>query len=60
MANQREKIGIVRKIDSLGRISIPAEYRRELNIEIDDELEISLVLLSNKEKVIEIRKKGEK
>lgn len=60
MGKQRETIGIIRKVDVVGRISIPAEYRRELNIEIDDELEISLVLLSNKEKVIEIRKKGKK
>lgn len=60
MGKQREAIGIIRKVDVVGRISIPAEYRRELNIEIDDELEISLVLLSNKEKVIEIRKKGKK
>ena len=58
MCNQREKIGIVRKIDNLGRLSVPAEYRRELNIESDDEVEISLVLLQNKEKVLEIKKKG--
>ncbi|WP_346888306.1 AbrB/MazE/SpoVT family DNA-binding domain-containing protein [Clostridium sp. UBA1056] len=32
--------GIVRKVDELGRISIPAELRRNLGIEIKDPLEI--------------------
>ena len=60
MGKSRESIGITRKVDVVGRISIPAEYRRELNIDVEDELEIRLVLLSNKEKVIEIKKKGKK
>lgn len=34
--------GIVRKIDDLGRIVIPAEMRRVLGIQEGDELEISL------------------
>ena len=34
--------GIVRKIDDLGRIVIPAEMRRVLGINEGDELEISL------------------
>lgn len=34
--------GIVRKIDDLGRIVIPAEMRRVLGIREGDELEISL------------------
>jgi len=34
--------GIVRKIDDLGRIVIPAEMRRVLGIKEGDELEISL------------------
>ena len=34
--------GIVRKIDDLGRIVIPAEMRRVLGVEQGDELEISL------------------
>ena len=34
--------GIVRKIDDLGRIVIPAEMRRVLGIRVGDELEISL------------------
>lgn len=32
--------GIVRKVDELGRIVIPVELRRTLNIEIKDALEI--------------------
>ena len=34
--------GIIRKIDDLGRIVIPAEMRRVLGIEEGDELEIVL------------------
>jgi AbrB family looped-hinge helix DNA binding protein len=34
--------GIVRKIDDLGRVVIPAEYRRVLGIKEGDELEIEL------------------
>lgn len=34
--------GIVRKIDDLGRIVIPAEMRRVLGIKEGDELEITL------------------
>lgn len=32
--------GIVRKLDSLGRIVIPAELRKTLNIKIKDPIEI--------------------
>lgn len=32
--------GIVRKVDELGRIVLPIELRRNLNIEIKDPLEI--------------------
>ncbi len=32
--------GIVRKIDSLGRIVLPKELRRQLNIDMDSSLEI--------------------
>ena len=32
--------GIIRKVDNLGRIVIPIELRRTLNIEIKDALEI--------------------
>ena len=34
--------GIVRKIDNLGRIVIPKEYRKQLNISDQDEIEITL------------------
>ena len=36
------KHGIVRKIDELGRIVIPAEYRKQLDINIKDDLEMSI------------------
>lgn len=32
--------GIVRRIDSLGRIVLPIELRRTMNIDIDDPIEI--------------------
>lgn len=32
--------GIVRKVDELGRIVLPAELRRTLNIDVKDPLEI--------------------
>ena len=35
-----KEIGIVRKLDSLGRIVVPSEMRRKLNIELHDPLEI--------------------
>ena len=34
--------GIVRKIDDLGRVVIPAEMRRTLGVEEGDQLEIAL------------------
>ena len=34
--------GIVRKVDDLGRIVLPVELRRTLDIEVHDELEIYL------------------
>lgn len=34
--------GIIRKTDNLGRICIPKEYRKELNIEENEEVEIYL------------------
>lgn len=34
--------GIVRKIDDLGRVVIPAEMRRTLGVAVGDELEIQL------------------
>jgi len=35
-----KSIGIVRKVDELGRVVIPIELRRTLNIEVKDALEI--------------------
>lgn len=37
-----KNVGIVRRIDNLGRIVLPIEMRKELNIEIKDPVEISL------------------
>ncbi len=37
-----KNVGIVRRVDPLGRIVIPIEMRKELNIEIKDPVEISL------------------
>ena len=33
-------IGVVRKVDELGRIVIPVELRRNMDIEVKDSLEI--------------------
>lgn len=35
--------GIVRRIDDLGRIAIPKEYRRQLDIKEGQDLEIVIV-----------------
>ena len=37
-----KSIGIVRKVDELGRIVLPIELRRVLDIEVKDSLEISV------------------
>jgi transcriptional pleiotropic regulator of transition state genes len=34
--------GVVRKIDKLGRIVIPAEYRKSIGIKVEEEVEILL------------------
>lgn len=34
--------GIIRKVDELGRIVVPVEFRRHLDIEIKDSVEIYL------------------
>ncbi len=36
-------LSIIKKIDNLGRIIIPKEIRRKLNISIDDDLKITLL-----------------
>ena len=46
-----EKIGIKKKVDKLGRISIPVEIRRLFNFESEVELQITKegVLIKNPE-----------
>jgi transcriptional pleiotropic regulator of transition state genes len=44
-------IGIVRKIDDLGRVTIPIEYRRALNLATGDALDLYTV-----DKVIHLKK----
>jgi transcriptional pleiotropic regulator of transition state genes len=39
-ANSMKSTGIVRKLDELGRIVIPIELRRTMNLEIKDPVEI--------------------
>ena len=34
--------GVVRRIDDLGRVVIPAEYRKVLGIRVGDELDLTL------------------
>ena len=36
------KTGIIRRIDDIGRIAIPREIRRMMNIKTDDPLELSI------------------
>lgn len=42
-----ETRGISRKIDELGRITIPMEYRKELNINADDRQWLEMYLLDD-------------
>ena len=41
--NTGETIGIKRKLDNLGRVVIPIEFRKELDIKVLDKIEIFLV-----------------
>lgn len=56
----RDKIGIIRKVDELGRVVIPKEIRSQLDIDVGTNIEISMVKIQNdkknKEYVIELRK----
>lgn len=56
----RDKIGIIRKVDELGRVVIPKEIRNQLDIDVGTNIEISMVKIQNdkksKEYVIELRK----
>ena len=53
---KRNYVGITRPLDRAGRVVIPSEIRKELNINPDDILEIKVLVEKNK-KVIEITKK---
>ena len=57
---KRDKIGIIRKVDEMGRIVIPKEIRNQLDIDVGTNIEISMVKIKNnkniKEYVIELRK----
>ena len=58
MANPRKKyVGITRSIDPVGRLVIPIEFRKELGIEVGEEVEIRLATIGKQRKVIEVRKK---
>ena len=56
----RDKIGIIRKVDELGRVVIPKEIRNQLGIDVGTNVEISMVKIQNdkksKEYVVELRK----
>lgn len=56
----RDKVGIIRKVDEMGRIVIPKEIRKQLDIEIGTNVEISMIKIQNdkknKEYVVELRK----
>ena len=56
----RDKIGIIRKVDELGRIVIPKEIRNQLDIDVGTNVEISMVKIQNdkknKEYIVELRK----
>ena len=56
----RDKIGIIRKVDELGRVVIPKEIRKQLDIDVGTNIEISMVKIQNdkksKEYVVELRK----
>lgn len=57
---KRDKIGIIRKVDELGRVVIPKEIRNQLDIDTGTNIEISMVKIQNdkksKEYVVELRK----
>ena len=59
----REKVGLIRQVDKLGRVVIPVEIRKELGINYKDFMEVSIVKVSannSKYKVLELRKVNEK
>lgn len=56
--------GVIRKIDELGRLVIPKEIRRNLNIKNGDDVQIyvenNLILLKKYEKMLSIKEISEK
>lgn len=56
--------GVIRKIDELGRLVIPKEIRRNLNIKNGDDVQIyvenNLILLKKFEKMLSIKELSEK
>jgi len=40
MMKEGKGLAFVRKIDTLGRICIPAEYRRQVGLEVDDPIDL--------------------
>lgn len=54
---KREYIGITRPVDQVGRVVIPSEIRKELDINADDILELKIIQINKTKKVIEISKK---
>lgn len=51
-----KQVGIVRQIDGLGRVSVPMEFRKTMNIEPNELLEQKLCKDENNEYVLVIRK----
>lgn len=49
-------LGIVRQIDAVGRVCLPKEYLRQLNINSRDNVEIKVIVEENGEKQIVIKK----
>lgn len=49
-----KSIGVVRKLDQVGRLTLPAELRKQFHLEKGDELELfvngDMVILKRKEK----------
>lgn len=41
--NVGETRGVVRKLDALGRVVLPIEFRKELGINVKDKVEIFLI-----------------
>lgn len=55
--------GVIRKLDELGRITLPIELRRSLNLDVKDALEITVqddcIILKKKKQQTQISSPGE-